>query len=278
MEQETLALTKRQAELGAVAEAAVAAQIAVSAQTQALLPPLQKQLAQQRDLIAALAGRLPADMPSQTFELSALQLPQELPLSLPSQLVRQRPDVRAAEENLHAASADVGVATADMLPQFTLTAGGGSVATQFGDLFKSGTGFWNVAGGITQPLFQGGTLLHKKRAAEAAYDAAAAQYRATVIAAFQNVADTLHALQADADGLQAAAAAERAAADSLNIARRQVELGDMAYIALLGAEQAYQQAASNLAQAQAGRYADTAALFQALGGGWWNRDKIDRIQ
>ena len=272
LEQETLDLTKRQSELGAVPEAAVAAQLAVLAQTQAQLPPLQKQLAQQRDLIAALAGRLPVDMPHETFELSALQLPQELPLSLPSQLVRQRPDVRAAEENLHAASADIGVAAANMLPQFSLTAGGGSVATQLSDLFKSGTGFWNLAGGVTQPLFQGGTLLHRKRAAEAAYDAAAAQYRATVIAAFQNVADTLQALHADADALQAAATAERAAADSLAIARRQVELGDMAYITLLSAEQNYQQAALNLAQAQANRYADTAALFQALGGGWWNRD------
>ena len=271
LEQETLELTKRQSELGAVPEAAVAAQIAVLAQTQAQLPPLQKQLAQQRDLIAALAGRLPADMPQQTFELSALQLPQELPLTLPSQLVRQRPDVRAAEENLHAASADVGVAVANMLPQFTLTAGGGSMANQLSDLFRSGTGFWSVAGGVTQPLFQGGTLLHKKRAAEAAYDAAAAQYRATVIAAFQNVADTLQALQSDADALQAAAIAEHAAADSLAIAKRQVELGDMAYITLLSAEQSYQQAALNLAQAQANRYADTAALFQALGGGWWNR-------
>ena len=271
LEQETLDLTRRQAELGAVAESAVAAQTAVLAQTQAQLPPLQKQLAQQRDLIAALAGRLPADMPQQRFELSDLQLPQELPLSLPSQLVRQRPDVRAAEENLHAASAEIGVAVANMLPQFSLSAAGGSVATQLSDLFKSGTGFWNVAGSVTQPLFQGGTLLHRKRAAEANYDAAAAQYRATVVAAFQNVADTLHALQADADALQAAANAERAAADSLAIAKRQVELGDMAYINLLSAEQTYQQAALNLAQAQANRYADTAALFQALGGGWWNR-------
>jgi NodT family efflux transporter outer membrane factor (OMF) lipoprotein len=274
LEQETLDLTKRQSELGAVPEAAVAAQITVLAQTQAQLPPLQKQLAQQRDLIAALAGRLPADMPQQTFELSALQLPQELPLTLPSQLVRQRPDVRATEENLHAASADIGVAVANMLPQFTLTAGGGSMANQLSDLFKSGTGFWSVAGGVTQPLFQGGTLLHRKRAAEAAYDAAAAQYRATVIAAFQNVADTLQALQSDADALQAAAIAEHAAADSLAIARRQVELGDMAYITLLSTEQSYQQAALNLAQAQANRYADTAALFQALGGGWWNRSGI----
>jgi outer membrane protein TolC len=161
-----------------------------------------------------------------------------------------------------------------MLPQFTLSADGGSMATVVSQLFKAGNGFWTLAGGITQPLFEGGALLHKKRAAEAAYDEAAAQYRGTVIAAFQNVADTLQALQFDADGLQAAATAERAAADSLAIARRQVELGDIGYVSLLAAEQTYQQAVLALVQAQANRYADTAALFQALGGGWWNRSDL----
>jgi NodT family efflux transporter outer membrane factor (OMF) lipoprotein len=271
IEQEQLDLFKRQLQLGAVAEANVIAQVATLAQTKAMLPPLQKQLAQQRDLLAALAGRFPSDAPSEQFDLASLQLPQELPLTLPSKLVEQRPDVRAAEEQLHSASAQIGVAKANMLPQFTLSASGGSMATQVSQLFKSGNGFWSLAGGITQPLFEGGALLHKKRAAEAAYDEAAAQYRATVIAAFQNVADTLQALQFDADALQAAAEAERSASDSLAIARRQVELGDIGYVSLLAAEQAYQQAALNLVQAQANRYADTAALFQALGGGWWNR-------
>jgi NodT family efflux transporter outer membrane factor (OMF) lipoprotein len=270
IEQEQLDLFRRQLELGAVPEANVVAQTATLAQTKALLPPLQKQLAQQRDLLAALAGRFPSDAPTETFELSKLHLPQDLPLSLPSKLVEQRPDVRSAEEQLHAAAAQVGVAKANMLPQFILNASGGSMATQIGQLFKSGNGFWTVAGGITQPLFEGGALLHKKRAAEAAYDAAAAQYRATVLAAFQNVADTLQALQFDADALQAAVVAEKAAGDSLAIARRQVELGDIGYVSLLAAEQAYQQAVLNLVQAQANRYADTAALFQALGGGWWN--------
>ena len=197
-----------------------------------------------------------------------------MPLTLPSKLIEQRPDVRSAEEQLHAASAQIGVAKANMLPQFTLSADGGSMASVVSQLFKSGNGFWTVAGGITQPLFQGGTLLHKKRAAEAAYDEAAAQYRSTVLAAFQNVADTLQALQSDADALQAAAVAERATADSLAIAKRQVELGDIGYVALLASEQAYQQALTNLVQAQANRYTDTAALFQALGGGWWNRTEL----
>jgi len=271
IEQEQLDLFKRQLELGAVPEANVIAQVAALAQTKAMLPPLQKQLAQQRDLLAALAGRFPSDAPDEKFDLASLQLPQELPLTLPSKLVEQRPDVRAAEEQLHSASAQIGVAKANMLPQFTLSASGGSMATQVSQLFKSGNGFWSLAGGITQPLFEGGALLHKKRAAEAAYDEAAAQYRATVIAAFQNVADMLQALQFDADALQAAAQAERSSADSLAIARRQVELGDIGYVSLLAAEQAYQQAALSLVQAQANRYADTAALFQVLGGGWWNR-------
>lgn len=275
IEQEQLDLFRRQLALGAVPEANVVAQTATLAQTKALLPPLQKQLAQQRDLIAALSGRFPSDTPGEAFELSMLQLPQDLPLSLPSSLVEQRPDVRAAEEQLHSASAQIGVAKANMLPQLTLNAGGGSMATQIGQLFKSGNGFWSLAGGVTQPLFEGGALLHKKRAAEAAYDEAAAQYRSTVIGAFQNVADTLQALQYDADALQAAAVAERAAADSLTIARRQVELGDIGYVSLLVAEQAYQQAEIALVQAQANRFADTAALFQALGGGWWNRAEID---
>jgi NodT family efflux transporter outer membrane factor (OMF) lipoprotein len=274
IEQEQLDLFRRQLALGAVPEANVVAQVAALAQTKALLPPLQKQLAQQRDLLAALAGRYPSDAAPEQFELAALQLPQELPLTLPSKLIEQRPDVRSAEEQLHAASAQIGVAKANMLPQFTLSADGGSMASVVSQLFKSGNGFWTVAGGITQPLFQGGTLLHKKRAAEAAYDEAAAQYRSTVLAAFQNVADTLQALQSDADALQAAAVAERATADSLAIAKRQVELGDIGYVALLASEQAYQQALTNLVQAQANRYTDTAALFQAVGGGWWNRTEL----
>jgi len=277
IEQEQLDLFRRQLTLGAVPEANVVAQVAALAQTKALLPPLQKQLAQQRDLLAALAGRYPSDAAPERFELSALQLPQELPLTLPSKLIEQRPDVRSAEEQLHSASAQIGVAKANMLPQFTLSADGGSMAYVVSQLFKSGNGFWTVAGGITQPLFEGGALLHKKRAAEAAYDEAAAQYRSTVLAAFQNVADTLQALQSDADAVQAAAVAEHATADSLAIAKRQVELGDISYVALLASEQAYQQALTNLVQAQANRYADTAALFQALGGGWWNRTEIAAV-
>jgi NodT family efflux transporter outer membrane factor (OMF) lipoprotein len=274
IQQQQLEISHKQLELGAIAEAGVVAQEAALAQSQAMLPPLRKLLAMQRDLLAALAGRYPSDMPSETFELAMLRMPQDLPLSLPSSLVAQRPDVRSAEEQLHSASAQIGAAKANMLPQLVLGAGGGSMASQMSQLFKSGTGFWGLAAGLTQPVFQGGTLLHRKRAAEAAYDQAAAQYRSTVIAAFQNVADTLQALQYDADALAAATTAERATFKSLEIARRQLELGDISYLALLAADQAYQQALLNLIQAQASRYADTAALFQALGGGWWNRATV----
>jgi NodT family efflux transporter outer membrane factor (OMF) lipoprotein len=275
LESEQLAILQRQNDLGAIAVADVMAQEAALAQSQAALPPLQKQLAVQRDLLARLVGRLPSDELVATFDLKSLRLPQDLPVSLPSKLVEQRPDVRAAEAGLHAASAQVGVATANMLPQITLSASAGSASTQFRQLFSAGTGFWGIAAGLAQPLFQGGTLLHRKRAAEAAFDQAAAQYRGAVLTAFQNVADALWALQSDADAVKASARAERAAAQSLAIAQKTMQLGASSYVALLNAEQTYQQALISLAQAQGNRYADSAALFQALGGGWWNRLDID---
>jgi NodT family efflux transporter outer membrane factor (OMF) lipoprotein len=271
IEGEQLELLRAQNALGAIAMADVVAQEATLALAQASLPALQKQLSLQRDLLAALAGRTPSAEPDEKFELAALELPQDLPLSLPSRLVEQRPDVRSAEEQLHAASAEVGVAIANQLPQITLSASAGSSATQMSQLFTSGTGFWSVAGNFLQPLFDGGTLLHRKRAADAALEQAAAQYRSTVITAFQNVADVLHALYYDAAALEATLRAERAAAESLDIARHALQLGSISYVALLNAEQTYQQSVIALAQARANRYADTAALFQALGGGWWNQ-------
>ncbi len=274
IQSQSLDLLKRQYDLGQIATLDVAAQEAALAQVQAMLPPLEKQLAQQRDLIARLSGRFPSEKLAEQFELSSLQLPQELPVSLPSRLVEQRPDVRSAEEQLHSASADIGVSIANRLPNITLSANWGSSATAINQLFTPGTGFWALAGNLTQPIFQGGTLLHRQRAAEAAYEQAAAQYRSTVLTAFQNVADTLHAINSDADALKAAVAAERAADKSLSIARRQLALGDISYLGLLNAEQTYQQAVVNLVQALANRYSDTAALFQALGGGWWNRSDV----
>jgi NodT family efflux transporter outer membrane factor (OMF) lipoprotein len=266
----SLELLRRQFATGFVAGLEVAAQEAALAQAQQALPPLQKQLEQTRNLLAALAGRFPAEGSEEMFELSALHLPDELPVSLSSKLVEQRPDVRAAEEQLHAASAEIGVAVANMLPQFTISAARGGTATVFSRMFADGNPFWSVAGSVTQTIFAGGTLLHRKRAAEAAFDQTAAQYRSTVIAAFQNVADALYALQADADALRAAVNSERAAKVTLDLVRKRLELGQVNYLSLLSAQQTYQQAVISRSQAQANRFADTAALFQALGGGWWN--------
>jgi NodT family efflux transporter outer membrane factor (OMF) lipoprotein len=254
----------------------VAAQESQLAQVAATLPPLLKQLAQQRDLLAVLSGAFPNQDLAEKFELSSLQLPQELPVSLPSQLVEQRPDVRQAEENLHSASALIGIAAANRLPSFALTADAGSMAVVLGKIFTGGTGFWDIGASVTQPIFEGGTLLHRERAAKAAYTQASEQYRSTVLTAFQNVADTLNALQQDADALKAAAASKDAATVTLELARKQFQAGYVSYLSLLSSEQAYQQAVINLVQAQANRYADTAALFQALGGGWWNQPDIPK--
>ena len=252
----------------------VAAQESQLAQVEATLPPLLKQAAQLRDLMATLAGEFPSRAPAGTFELTSLQLPQDLPVSLPADLVAQRPDVRQAEANLHDASAKIGIAVANRLPNITLTAATGSSALAINQLFTTGTGFWSVGADLTAPIFQGGTLLHHERAARAAYTQAAAQYRSTVLTACQNVADTLAALAEDADGLKAAATAAAAAKTTLDLAQRQWQDGYAGYLALLSAEQAYQQARISLVQAQASRYADTAALFQALGGGWWHRQDL----
>ncbi|HTW74837.1 MAG TPA: efflux transporter outer membrane subunit [Steroidobacteraceae bacterium] len=269
IEAQELAGQQREFASGAVADTAVLAQAAALAQTRAQLAPLQKQLAQTRDELTAYLGRLPSQQLTQTFELSSLQLPATLPVSLPSRLVQQRPDIRAAEALLQAASAQVGVATAALLPQLSLTGAFGSESV--GPLFAPGTLAYNLGLGLTQPLFEGGKLYFQRRAAVDALQAAAAQYRQTVLSAFQNVADVLHALQLDAEELEAEAVAARAAADSLAASQRQFHVGAISYLSLLTAEQTYQQALLGLVQAQAARYADAAALFQALGGGWWNR-------
>ena len=266
LERESLAVLRRELDLGAIAEADVYAEDAAVAQLEATLPPLNKQWHQARDQLAALTGHLPADFKAVPIDLDRLVLPVDLPLGVPSQLVERRPDVRAAEAQLHAATAQVGVATANLLPQITITGDLGSTATLLSDLFKPGTGFWTLGGQASQTLFAGGTLLHRKRAADAALDQAGAEYRSAVLTAFQNVADALHALDADAEALKAASRAEQAAHKSLGVAHQQLELGSVSYLALLNSQQTYNQAVVTLAQARANRYADTAALFQALGG------------
>jgi NodT family efflux transporter outer membrane factor (OMF) lipoprotein len=273
--QDLIALARRQLDTarrqrlaGQVGQADVAAQEAALAQAEAGLPLLDKQLAQQRDLLAVLAGRHPAEESGLHFDFAALALPGELPVSLPARLVERRPDVRAAEAQLHAASARIGAAQAARLPDITLGAALGSSALDAGTLFKAGTGFWSIGANLVQPLFHGGALAHQQRAAEALYDQAAAQYRGTVLAAFRDVADALHAIEADARALRAALAADQAARKSLAIVTRQWELGAVGQPAVVQAQQGVQQAAIALVQARAARYADTVALFQALGGGW----------
>ncbi len=267
-----LTTVERQLSLGGVSRLDVLTQRTQLANELASLQTLQKQQRQNRDLLAVLLGRLPSEQPDAVFTLDELTLPQELPLSVPSQLVEQRPDVRAYEALLHEASAQVGVATANMLPQITLTADLGGTSTQFSDLLKSTSSVWSVGAGITQPLFHGGTLLHRRRSAQAAYEQAAAQYRSTVLTAFQNVADALQAVDTDASALVQQNTATLAAGESLELARRRYASGSISPLDLLVVERTYWQARIAQLQAQSARYADSAALLQALGGGWWNRN------
>ena len=261
-------LVHRQWKAGYASRLDVSIQESALAQAKQQLPPLRKQFEQTRDLLRTLVGGGPDLALSDTFDLASLQLPEELPLSLPSQLVEQRPDVRAAEEQLRAASAQIGVAAANRLPQFSIDGAVGGAASHFSQMFWSSGQFFNLAANITVPLFDGGTLRHRQRGAEEAYRQSAAQYRATVINAFQNVADTLHAIHSDAQALQAAVEVERTARVSLELIRRQLNRGYVDRLALIGAEQTYRQASLSVAQARAARLGDTVALFQALGGGW----------
>lgn len=274
LEREQLDIANRRFALGALSKADVLAQQAALDQTRATLPPLQKQFAQARNQLMAYLGRYPSQDKGESFELASLSLPQELPVSLPSNLVEQRPDVRAAEAQLEEANANIGVAIANQLPQFTITGQLGSSSSGFSKLFTPGTGVWNVAGSAAQTIFDAGTLEHKKRASIAAYDQSAAQYRKTVLASFQDVANTLRALEADAEALKIQSEAEQSARESLDLARKQFQAGAIDNVTLLNTEQTYQNALLARVRAQAARYSDTAALFQALGGGWWNRQDI----
>lgn len=266
-----LAIAEQQLKLGDAALIDVAAQQAALAASEATLPPLEKQLAIQRDQLNALTGRFPDDKRTHKFSFSSLHLPTRLPIAIPSELIEHRPDIRAAEAQMHAANALIGVAIANRLPKFTIdTTNIGTAAITLGTLLDPQTRFWALAGIVSQPLFTGGALRHKQRAAQAAYNQTAAMYRTTVINAFQNVADTLKALQADARALQAAGKVEQAAWKSLTISRQQLTLGDTSTATLLLSQYAYQQAKLTLIQMQANRLSDTVALFQALGGNWEN--------
>jgi NodT family efflux transporter outer membrane factor (OMF) lipoprotein len=266
-----LDLLNQQFELGAVARGDVLAQQSQLAATQASLQPIQKQLEQVRNTLVILTGRYPSEGPAPNIQLADLRLPPDLPLSLPSKLVEQRPDIRASEALLHNASANIGVATANLFPQFTVTGSLTDSAFQVGDFFTGANTGWSLIAGATAPIFRGGTLRAQQRAAYDVFDRSAAQYRGTVLNAFANVANVLSALQLDAENVKTQLYAEQTAEQSLEITQERFQAGAIAYLSLLDAQRTYQQARIALVIAQANRFADTVALFQALGGGWWNR-------
>ena len=274
LEKHSLAILELRFRKGDASKLDVSAEQSQLAQTETGLPALVKQLAATRHALAVLVGAFPDRSPAETFTLADLHLPERLPVSLPSKLVAQRPDVRQARANLHAASAAIGIAAAQRLPNLQLTADAGSTALAISKVFTSGTGFWGIAASLTAPIFEGGQLMHQERAAKAAYVEAAEQYRGTVLTAFQNVADTLVALDQDAQALHAAAEAQQAAKTALDLSQLQLKHGYIGTFELLAAQQAYQQARIALVQAEANRFADTAALYQALGGGWWHHKKL----
>jgi NodT family efflux transporter outer membrane factor (OMF) lipoprotein len=270
-QEKELAVIEKQYAIGAIPRTTLLTQRNQVAQIRVTLPPLEKALAQAQHQLSVYVGKLPSESGMPEFDLETLQLPQELPVSLPSNLVRQRPDIRASEALLHEASAQVGVATANQYPQITLSGSYGAAALTPGKLFNGNSTFWSLGAGLTAPLFNAGSLSAKRRAAVAAYDQASAQYQTTVLGAFQNVADTLRALESDATTLKAQMDVEALARESMELTTKQYHLGGTSYLVLVDAERNYQQAHVALVQAQAARYTDTAALFQALGGGWWNR-------
>jgi NodT family efflux transporter outer membrane factor (OMF) lipoprotein len=272
---QSLNVLKLQNERGQIALPDVVAQETAVAQARLLLPTLEKQLDQQRNLLAFLTGRMPHEGVPATFQLSSFRLPRPLPMSLPADLVRQRPDVRMAEANLRAANAQIGAAIANRLPQLTLTANAGSAATTLAGLFTPQTALWTIAGSAAQTVFDAGAREQKQRAAEATTEQAVALYRTAVLAGAQNVADVLRALKADERALAAATAAESSASRSIELARAQIDRGQVSIAVMLTAQQAYLQASLARVQAQAARLADTVALFQALGGGWWNRTPVN---
>ena len=276
-QQSALNLVRKQSDLGAIPRSTVLSQQALLAQALATVPPLEKALVQTRQQLAVFTGALPDDPSMPAFTLETLALPENIPVSLPSTLVRRRPDIQAAEALLHQASAQVGVATANLYPQITLSGSAGSQALNVDKLFSSGSFAWSLGAGLVQPLFNGGALQARKRAAIAVYDQSEAQYRQTVLNAFLNVANTLAALERDADALVAQSDAEALARQSLDLVNRQYRLGAVSYLSLLDAQRTYLQTRVTLAQVQATRYADTAALFQAMGGGWWNRTELTDI-
>ncbi len=243
------------------------------AATEATIPPLRQKLSQAEHLLATLAGRTPAEWTPLDVELADLTLPSELPIALPSDLVRQRPDILAAEAELHSASAEIGVATAALFPSFTLNGTYGTASNASRDLFKSNSGFWNLGANVAAPLFRGGTLWYGRQAAIDAYKLSLANYRQTVLSSFAQVADTLRALEHDAEAVQAQSQAVAASGKALRLVEANYRAGIATYLQVIIADGQYQQAKIGYIQAQAQRLQDTVALFVALGGGWWNLEE-----
>lgn len=254
---------------GGISQADVQNQQLLLAQTRATLPPLEAQLSQVSHQLAVYLGQPPSLLALTPLRLADLKLPADVPVGIPSQLTRQRPDILAAEALWHKASADVGVATANLYPQFTLTGSFGSQRTSAGDLTQ-GLNVWNFGLGLVQPLFHGGELRAHKRSMQAAYDAAGAQYRQTVLEGFQQVADALRSLQTDTQSVSARHDAAQQAQASLDIARARYQSGGISYMTLLDNQRQQLQTHVDSIDAQADQYADTAALLHAVGGGWWN--------
>lgn len=269
-QRQTLDVVTRQTQAGLITGQEVAAQRAALAQVESTLPAIRKALSLQRNQLAVLSGALPNAPPSQEFQLADFQLPRELPLTLPSRLLEHRPDVRAAIEQLRSSSALIGVARANQFPQFMLSASAAPQTLALDGLLSPVSLGANFGLGILQTLFDGGALAAKRRQAVADFEKAQADYRLTVLNAFREVADALRSLEYDAQALAAAVNAERAAEESLAVARRRLELGDVTYTAVLTAELLYQQTLMARVRAQANRLLATASLLQALGGGWWN--------
>jgi NodT family efflux transporter outer membrane factor (OMF) lipoprotein len=268
IEKELLDLLRNAQSVGWVSELDVLTQEALYAQTKQLLAPMEKQIALARNLLTALGGEYPEDQSKIQFQLSELTLPKSVPLIIPSKIVRQRPDVRAAEAYLHGAAAQIGMAIGARLPEFNLSATAGFSAYHFSYLFGPGTQFYNVLGSAAAPIFQGFSLLNLQKAAEANFDQASAMYRSSVIQAFHDVADMLRSLQSDSKNVAAAIYSEQVARKQLDIVRQQMKIGSVNVLMVLSAENNFLMTTVGRIQAEGNRLADVAGLFMALGGGW----------
>jgi len=267
---EEVKITEAQAQAGTTPYSALLSLQTQVAAIEATLPPLRQKLNQTEHLLATLSGRAPVDWQPEQISLAELVLPENLPLTLPSEVVRQRPDILEAEALLHSSSAQIGIATAALFPSFTINAGYGVNNTSANNLFKSNSNFWSIGGGVVAPLFHGGTLLAQRQAAIEGYQQSLSNYRQTVLGGLEQVADTLRALEHDAEALQAESNALSSSEEALNLILINYRAGTVNYLQVLIATTQYHQAKIGYLQAKAQRLQDTVALYVALGGGWWN--------